>query len=164
MLLRATARALGLPLPVVATALVYMHRCRCSGHPWALSATDMVCGCLYAAAKAEEVRSSHINWRLLSLPHARRPETQLRMHALSGEHRERRRAAAFTTAVPHTRLHPPQAQMSTNQAINLARLLALPENRGLLEVGASTVWSGACIGAVAGHAALHAWRRKLVKA
>ncbi|KAI8476094.1 MAG: hypothetical protein J3K34DRAFT_513942 [Monoraphidium minutum] len=78
-LLRASARALGLPLPVAATALVYLHRARSSGHPWALSPHDLVCGCLYAAAKAEE------------------------------------------------------AQMSTNQAINATRLLALPESRPLLE-------------------------------
>ena len=57
LLLRGTARALGLPLNVVATGLVFVHRCRRSGQPWALSSHDMACGCLYAAAKAEEVRT-----------------------------------------------------------------------------------------------------------
>jgi hypothetical protein len=59
-LLRAVARALSLPLPVAATALAYLHRCRRSssgsGAPsWTLPPRDLVCGCLYAAAKAEEV-------------------------------------------------------------------------------------------------------------
>lgn len=80
-LLRATGRALGLPLAVIATGLVYLHRCRRSDapQPWALSSHDLVCGCLYTAAKAEE------------------------------------------------------AQVSTNQAINAAHLLALPENAHLLK-------------------------------
>lgn len=54
-LLRGVARALGLPLPVAATAVAYVHAVRRSGAPWSLSRHDLVCGCLYAAAKAEEV-------------------------------------------------------------------------------------------------------------
>jgi hypothetical protein len=70
LLLRATGRALALPLPVVATGLVYLHRCRRSGHPWTLSRHDLICGCLYAAAKAEEVRGYGVLGQvaLLELP------------------------------------------------------------------------------------------------
>jgi hypothetical protein len=56
-LLRAVARALALPAPVAAAALAYLHRTRRSGTPWALGREDLVCGCLYVAAKAEEVRA-----------------------------------------------------------------------------------------------------------
>jgi hypothetical protein len=58
-LLRAVARALGLPLPVAATGLAFLHGARraAEGAPAgaALAPPDIVCGCLYAAAKAEEV-------------------------------------------------------------------------------------------------------------
>ena len=56
-LLRAVARALGLPLSVAATALAFLHAARRSGSPVALAPPELVCGCLYAAAKAEEVRT-----------------------------------------------------------------------------------------------------------